>query len=46
MAEYAEARQVTLCLEAINRYETYFLNTAEDGVRLVKEIDKDNVKLH
>ncbi|TET12435.1 sugar phosphate isomerase/epimerase [Candidatus Aerophobetes bacterium] len=46
VAEYAEARQVTLCLEAINRYETYFLNTAEDGVQLVKEIDKDNVKLH
>jgi len=46
VAEYAETKQVTLCLEVINRYETYFLNTAEDGVQLIKDIDKHNVKLH
>jgi len=45
-ADYARDKKVTLGLEAINRYETYFLNTAEDGVRLVKAIDRDNVKLH
>lgn len=46
MADYAKEKNVTLCLEVINRYETYFLNTAEDGVRLLKDIGKDNVKLH
>jgi len=46
IAEYAKDRKITLCLEAINRYETYFLNTADDGVRLIKDIGKDNVKLH
>jgi len=46
MADYAKDKKVTLCLEAVNRYETYFLNTAEDGVRLLKDIGKDNVKLH
>ncbi len=46
IADYAKDKKITLCLEAINRYETYFLNTADDGVRLVKDIGKDNVKLH
>jgi len=46
VANYAKDKKVTLCLEVINRYESYFLNTVEDGVRLVKDIDKDNVRLH
>ncbi len=46
IAEYAKDKKVTLCLEVINRYESYFLNAAEDGVRLVKDIARDNVKLH
>ena len=45
-ADYAKDKKVTLGLEVINRYETYFLNTAEDGVRLAKAIDRDNVKVH
>lgn len=46
IADYAKDKKVTLGMEVINRYETYFLNTAEDGVRLVKAIDRDNVKVH
>ncbi|MCD6318506.1 sugar phosphate isomerase/epimerase [Candidatus Aerophobetes bacterium] len=46
VAEYAKEKKVTLCLEVINRYETYFLNTAEEGIKLVKDINRDNVKLH
>ncbi len=46
MTDYAKDKRVTLCLEAVNRYETYFLNTAKDGVRLLKDIGRDNVKLH
>lgn len=45
-ADYAKEKNVTLCLEVINRYETYFLNTARDGVQLAKDIGKDNVKVH
>jgi len=45
-ADYAKEKNVTLGLEVINRYETYFLNTAEDAVQLVKEIGRDNVKVH
>jgi D-psicose/D-tagatose/L-ribulose 3-epimerase len=34
---------VTLALEPLNRYETYFLNTAEDAAKLCKEINHPQV---
>ncbi|MDQ6666042.1 MAG: sugar phosphate isomerase/epimerase, partial [Acidobacteriota bacterium] len=34
---------VTIAIEPLNRFETYFLNTAEDAVRLCDEIDHPNV---
>jgi D-psicose/D-tagatose/L-ribulose 3-epimerase len=37
---------VTLCLEPLNRFETYFLNTLEDAARLVNGIGAPNVKVH
>jgi D-psicose/D-tagatose/L-ribulose 3-epimerase len=41
------ARQhgVTLAIEALNRFETYFLNTVDDGVRLCDEVADPNVGL-
>ena len=45
-AEYAEKRGVVLALEPVNRYETYFLNTAEDTRKLVEEIAHPNVRVH
>lgn len=32
-------------MEVINRFETHILNTSEEGVEFVKEVDKDNVKV-
>ena len=46
VADYAQRKNVFLCLEVINRYESYFLNTAEDGVSLIRDINRKNVKLH
>jgi len=46
VARHAETRQVTICLEPLNRFETYFLNTLEDAARLVHEIAAPNVKIH
>jgi D-psicose/D-tagatose/L-ribulose 3-epimerase len=46
VAEYAESAGVYLCLEPVNRYEGYFLNTAEQGKALVKDIGHRYVKLH
>jgi len=45
-AAHAQKRNVMICLEPLNRFETYFLNTLEDAARLVHEIDAPNVKIH
>jgi len=45
-AEYAREKGVVLAVEPVNRYETYFLNTAEDARRLVEEINHPNVRVH
>jgi D-psicose/D-tagatose/L-ribulose 3-epimerase len=37
---------VTLCLEPLNRFETYFLNTLEDAARLVAAVGAPNVRIH
>lgn len=46
LGEYAKEKGVTLALEMINRYETYFINTVEDGLGHLSEINHPNVKLH
>jgi len=46
MATEAEKYGVTLAIEPLNRYETYFLNTAEDALKLIYEINHPNLKLH
>jgi len=45
LADYADARGVSIFLEAINRYETVFLNTAEQTVEVIKRIGRPNVKV-
>lgn len=37
---------VTLCIEPLNRFETYFLNTQEDASRLVHATGAPNVLIH
>jgi len=44
-AKEAEAADVTLCLEPLNRFETYFLNIAEDAARLAREINSPSVRV-
>jgi len=46
VADHAEQAGVHLCLEPVNRYEGYFLNTAEQGKALLKDIGHKYVKLH
>jgi len=46
IAKYAESKGVTLCIEPLNRFETDFLNTADQGLKLVKAIGSKAVKLH
>jgi sugar phosphate isomerase/epimerase len=41
--EYANSIGVKLCIEAWNRYETYFVNRIEQCLKLMKAIDLPNV---
>jgi D-psicose/D-tagatose/L-ribulose 3-epimerase len=46
IAKSAETAGVTVALEVLNRYESDFLNVAERGVQLVRDVDSPAVGLH
>ena len=46
LANYAEAKGVMICIEPLNRFETDFLNTCEQGLKLIAAIGSPAVKLH
>jgi D-psicose/D-tagatose/L-ribulose 3-epimerase len=46
LAKYAERKGVQLCIEPLNRFETDFLNTCEQGLKLIKAVGSKAVKLH
>lgn len=45
-AEAAKARGIRLAVEPINRYETFLLTTAEQGLRFLREVGSEAVCLH
>jgi D-psicose/D-tagatose/L-ribulose 3-epimerase len=46
LAKYAEQKGVQICLEPLNRFETDFLNTVEQALKLVKAVGSKVVKIH
>jgi D-psicose/D-tagatose/L-ribulose 3-epimerase len=46
VAETAARSNITLVLEVVNRYESNVLNTAVQGVEMVRRIGAANVKVH
>lgn len=42
----AAARDVTLCIEPLAPKETDFMNTVAEGVKMIRELDHPNVKVH
>jgi len=46
IARYARARGVTIGLEAINRYETFLVNTAAQALELRELVGEPNVGVH
>ncbi|KPJ85091.1 MAG: hypothetical protein AMS17_14975 [Spirochaetes bacterium DG_61] len=46
VARYANDKGITLTVEPVNRFETYFINTAADGVQFCKDVGEPNVKVH
>jgi len=45
-AKKARRYGVTIALEYLNRFETFLLNTAEDTVKMCKDVGEPNVKVH
>lgn len=46
LAAHAASKGVELCIEPLNRFETDFLNTVDQGLKLLKAVGAKNVKLH
>ena len=46
LAEKANQNNVTLSLEVVNRYETNIMNTAEDALNYLNDLNMPNVKIH
>ncbi len=46
LAAFAATRDITLCIEPLNRFETDFLNTTDKGLALIKAVGAKNVVLH
>lgn len=44
--EYAEKHGVIITVEAINRYETNFINNVRQGLEFIEKVGSDNLKLH
>jgi D-psicose/D-tagatose/L-ribulose 3-epimerase len=45
LGEIASGYGITLGMEALNRFEGYLLNTAEEALAYVKAVGRDNVKI-
>jgi D-psicose/D-tagatose/L-ribulose 3-epimerase len=45
-AERARKFGITLCVEPLNRFETYFLNTLGDASQLIHDVGEPNVLIH
>jgi len=41
-----ETGSVTICVECVNRFETFFLNIAEDAIKFCKDVGTGNMKVH
>lgn len=46
LAEKAEADGQLLCVEPLNRFETDMVNTAEQGLEMLRQIDRPAMRLH
>lgn len=45
LCEYAKPKNVTLLVEPVNRYETDFINSVEEGVALIEKVAVTNLML-
>lgn len=45
LADFAAERDVTLCVETLNRFETSFLNTVDQALELIERVDHPRCRL-
>ena len=45
ICDYGADRGVTLMIEPVNRYEINFVNSVEQGARLLKRVERENIGL-
>ncbi len=45
LAQYAQKFKISICVEQINRYETYFINTTEDALKYCIDVGEPNMEL-
>jgi D-psicose/D-tagatose/L-ribulose 3-epimerase len=46
LCKYAEKRGVQICLEPLNRFETDFINTCDQALKMIKAVGSPALKLH
>ena len=46
LSAYAESKGKQICLEPLNRFETDFINTCDQGLAMIKDVDNKALKLH
>lgn len=46
LCRHAEKRGVFICLEPLNRFETDFINTCDQGLKMLKAVGSPALKLH
>ena len=46
LCKYAEKRGRQVCLEPLNRFETDFINTCDQGLKMIKDVGSPAIKLH
>jgi len=46
LARYAQVKNKIICIEPLNRFETDFLNTTDQAIKLMKEVKSPAIKLH
>jgi D-psicose/D-tagatose/L-ribulose 3-epimerase len=46
LSKYAQARGKRICLEPLNRFETDFINTCDQALKMIKDVNNPALQLH
>jgi D-psicose/D-tagatose/L-ribulose 3-epimerase len=46
LCDYAESKGRQICMEPLNRFETDFINTCDQGLKMIKDVGSPVLKLH